>query len=374
MEFRDMNTDELLARKSAIVEEVESEDADLDALESEVRGINEELEVRKADEAKKAEIRKAVADGAGEVIKSFEDVEERKTMTLAEVRASQEYIDAFAKYIKTGKDEECRSIITGNGTAGTNDGQVPVPEFVDGIINTAWDEMPILSRVTRTTFKGNVKIGFELSATPAAIHAEGADAPAEEILKLGIVELVPETIKKWITISDETLDLDSRAFVEYIYREISYRIFKKAEDEVVAKILAAPATATATAPAVAAITATQPAIGDIIDAEANLSDEATGLYVICTKSVEAAYKKLGLAANYAVDPFDGLTVLNNDTLGSTVIVGDLKGVTANFTNGTDVSFKYDDLSLAEKDLVKIVGRLPIAIEVTASGRFCKITQ
>lgn len=374
MEFRDMNTDELLARKSAIVEEVESEDADLDALESEVRGINEELEVRKADEAKKAEIRKAVADGAGEVIKSFEDVEERKTMTLAEVRASQKYIDAFAKYIKTGKDEECRSIITGNGTAGTNDGQVPVPEFVDGIINTAWDEMPILSRVTRTTFKGNVKIGFELSATPAAIHAEGADAPAEEILKLGIVELVPETIKKWITISDETLDLDSRAFVEYIYREISYRIFKKAEDEVVAKILAAPSTATATAPAVAAITATQPAIGDIIDAEANLSDEATGLYVICTKSVEAAYKKLGLAANYAVDPFDGLTVLNNDTLGSTVIVGDLKGVTANFTNGTDVSFKYDDLSLAEKDLVKIVGRLPIAIEVTASGRFCKITQ
>ena len=44
MEFEKMTVEELEARKAQIATEIEAEDADLDALEAEVRGIKEELE------------------------------------------------------------------------------------------------------------------------------------------------------------------------------------------------------------------------------------------------------------------------------------------------------------------------------------------
>ena len=92
---------------------------------------------------------------------------------------------------------------------------------------------------------------------------------------------------------------------------------------------------------------------------------------------------LQMAANYGVDPFDGMEVIFNDTLyaasaattGQAIaIVGDLNGVQANFPNGYNPTFKYDDLSLSEKDLVKIVGRLPVGHEVVACGRFTVIKK
>ena len=57
MELKEMTIEELEARKAAIAEEVDNPEADLTALEEEVRAINEELESRKAAETKKAEIR-----------------------------------------------------------------------------------------------------------------------------------------------------------------------------------------------------------------------------------------------------------------------------------------------------------------------------
>ena len=97
MEIKDMNVEELEARKQEIVVEIENEDADLDALETETRSINAELETRKAEEARKEEVRKAVTEGAGETIVEFKE-EKREMKTNEEIRASKEYIDAFARY------------------------------------------------------------------------------------------------------------------------------------------------------------------------------------------------------------------------------------------------------------------------------------
>ena len=41
MDFKDMTIDELLERRSAIAEEIDSPEADLDALEAEVKAIKE---------------------------------------------------------------------------------------------------------------------------------------------------------------------------------------------------------------------------------------------------------------------------------------------------------------------------------------------
>ena len=220
MELKNLSVSELEARKAEISTLVDNEDADLDALTEEVRAINAEIEERKNAEAKKDEIRSLVAEGVGEEIETIEEVEER-TMDM-EIRNSKQYIDAYAEYIKNGDDAECRALLTEN-----NSGKVAVPEFVYDIVKTAWEKEGIMSRVRKAYIKGNLKVGFEVAGDAASVHAEGAAAPSEENLYLGIIELVPASIKKWITISDEAYDLRGEAFLRYIYDELAYRIAKK---------------------------------------------------------------------------------------------------------------------------------------------------
>ena len=366
-------------RSMEIKDEMTTEGADLETLSAEV----DALETRKNElitEMKKAQ--EAVAGGAGKVV----DKEEEKRMaTFDEIRSSEAYVNAYANYIKTGDDKEVRSVLTENGvTAQGSSAGAPVPVSVEERIRTAWDKDSILSRVKRTNVKGILKVGFELSATAAVVHAEGANAPAEETLNLGIVSLVPETLKKWITISDEAFDLKGQAFLDYIMDEIEYRIIKLAADTVVADITGAPTTATKTACSVAHVETT--GIADFVNALALLSDEAQNPVIIMNKQSYAYYKGLAMAAGYAVDPFDGMQVLFNNTLAvatatpasgavnKIAIVGDLEGESVNFTNGYEPTIKVDDMSLAEKDLIKVVGRLPMGHGVTACGRFAVVTK
>ena len=66
---------------------------------------------------------------------------------------------------------------------------------------------------------------------------------------------------------------------------------------------------------------------------------------------------------------------SSGTTGSTwCIVGDFgMGAHANFPNGDEITIKYDDLSLAESDLVKLVGREYVGLGIVADHAFCKIT-
>ena len=380
-EIKTWNQEQIEARSAAIAEEIESADPEkLDALNDELNAI----EARKAEivvETRKADM-KAVAEGAGTTIAKAPEKEER---SMENVLESRKYVDAYAEYIKTGDDTEVRSVLTELGvpSAGASAG-VPVPTVVENRIRTAWDNDAILSRVKRSNVKGILKVGFELSATGASIHEEGANAPDEETLNLGIVSLVPETLKKWITISDEAFDMKGQEFLDYIMDEIEYRIVKLAADTVVSDITSAPTTATKTAASVAHVEAA--GIADFVNAIAALSDEAQNPVIIMNKQSYAYYKGLAISASYAVDPFDGMEVLFNNTLDSATatpssgdtnyiaIVGDLQGESVNFTNGYEPTIKVDDLSLAEKDLIKVVGRLPMGHGLTACGRFAVITK
>lgn len=364
MEFKTMTNEELLERKANIAQEIEMEDADLDALEEEVRGINAEIEARKEAEAKKVELRKAVASGAGTVI--TKQPEEGRKMTNMEIRNTQEYIEAYAQYVRTGDDAECRALLTENATGGV----VPVPEFVEERVRNAWENDEIFSRISKTFVPGILKVGFEMSATDAAIHEEGAAAPTEETLVLGIVSMVPQNIKKWITVSDEVLALGASDFLAYLYDELTYKIIQKAADQVVAAITEAPAASTKTAVATAKVTGAVSA-ETIIDAMAALGDQARDLVVIASGTTIATVRKAALNAQFAYDPFQGMTVIQKEGV-TGAIVGDLAGVQANLPEGASVNFKLDDLSLAEKDLVKIVGRLYAAIAVVGPKMFAVI--
>lgn len=378
MNLKEMNVEELEARKAEILNEIEAPEADLDALQEEMRSIREELETRKAEEAKKAEIRAEVADGAGETVEKIE-TEERKIPNMNEIRNSAEYINAYANYIKTENDAECRALLSENATAGT----VPVPELVYDEIKTAWAKEGIMSRVRKAYIKGNLKVGFEISATGATKHNEGA-AVSEETLTLGIVELVPKSIKKWISISDEALDLSGESFLRYIYSELAYQIAKKAADDLVADIIACGTVSTTTCPSVPKFTATSVSMGLVASAMSQLSDEAANPVVMMNKATWAKFKAAQYANGFAADPFEGLPVEFNNTIkafdaattGETwLIVGDLDhGALANFPAGEEISFKFDELTLAASDLVRVIGREFIAEKVVAPDAFVKVTK
>lgn len=364
-EIMELGFEELETRANEIASETAEADAEkLEMLNEELDSIEERKATltKEAEETRKAA--EAVVNGAGTVV---EERKESITMTNKEIRNSHEYIEAYAKYIKTGKDTECRGLLTEN----VDDGVVPVPELVENRVRQAWENDKIFSRITKTYVKGNLKVGFEISAEDATVHTEGGEAPKEEKLVLGIVNMVPANIKKWITVSDEVLALGAEDFLAYLYDELTYKIIQKAAEMVIAAIQNAPTTATENAVAVEQIEGAVEA-GTIIDAIGKLGDNAQNNVFIASGATIAEVKKAALLANYAFDPFEGLEVIQKDGV-TGAIVGDLAGVQANLPEGDTVTFKFDDLSLAELDMVKIVGRLYAAIAVTGPKMFVNIT-
>ena len=371
------NIEEIETRKAEILKEMEQEGADLDALKKdmeELRTAAEEL--RKAAKAD-AEKRKLIAEGLGEVISVHQGEAEKPGM--AEVRKSQKYIDAYAEYVKTGNDAECRALLTTNAPA---NGTIPVPIFLQEMIETAWERDDILSRVTRTYLKGNIKVPFELSADPAYVHAEGTTAPTEEALTFGLVTLIPEMIKKWVSFSDEVVAMKGEEFLRYIYDELTYRVTKKLAENVLDDITGAGTSNSSTAIGVPKVNMA-PGLVTIPTAVANLGEDARGVVVIMNRLTEVEFLAAHAAGNFAIDPFAGLPRVYSSHLPAYAsasanavyaIVGDLSGERVNFPEGDGMVIKYDELTRKKEDIVEVLGRQYAGHGITKLGRFVNITK
>ena len=356
-EIMTLGFEELETRASEIAAETAEADAEtieklndeLEAIEERKLGLNREVEERK-------QTIEEVLEGKGTEIEPI--IEERKVMTNKEVRNTKEYVEAYANYIKTGDDTECRAILTENVEGGI----LPVPEIAESTVRQAWENDEVFSRVTKTFVRGNLRIGFEVSATDAGIHVEGSGKSVEEEeIILGIVRMVPQTIKKWITFSTEAAAMGAEDFIRYIYDELTYKIIQKAADEVIKAIQDAPAESTTEAVGVAKVEGDVTA-ENILAAIALLGDNARNNVLVANGTTIAAVRAEALKANFAFDPFFGLTVIKKDGVEG-AIVGDLAGVQANLPEGDGVKFVYDEFSLAEEDMIKLVGRLYAAIAV-----------
>ena len=378
-----LDAEQIDARSAELASEIEIAETNeaMDAIQSEMEAIEErkatiklEVEQRKADMA-------AVIQGHGDVVEEVKD--ERKVNTM-EMRNTPEYINAYAEYIKSGNDMECRKLTSENDTTPNGTGTVAVPEFVYDIVKTAWEREGIMSLVRKSYLRGNLKIQFEISGGEAAVHTEGGEAVSEEALVLGIVTLVPQSIKKWISISDEVYDLRGEEFLRYIYDELTYRIAKKAADTLIGKIEACGTVSTTTCPGVPKLQAASPALGTVAAAMALLSDEAANPVVIMNKATWGAFKAVEYAGSFPVDPFEGLPVIFNNKIKSSAaattgetyaIVGDLgHGALANFPNGDGIDFKFDELSKKKEDLIEVLGRQYVGLGVVAPDAFVKITK
>lgn len=342
MEIKEMQMSDIEQRSAEIEELLKSEDADIDSLTKEV----EEMEARKAQILAEVEQRKQEMADALKNAKEVEEIPQERTnkMDIKEFRNSPEYIDAFAEYIK-GNDKEMRTLLLSENVEGT----VAIPSIVEDRIWTDWDKSPILSRVRKVFVKGNYRVGYEASATGAVIHTEGANAPQDETLTLAYIDFVAKYVKKWIKVSDTVLALRGEAFLNYLYDEFGHQIALAIENAIVAELIASSLTAKVTN----ALDSTA-----VMAAFARLSDEATNPVAIMSKARYAAILNERTTAGAKIDdPFNGMEVLFNNTLTNGILVVDLDGVVANFPEGLDFKFIFDDKSLAEADLIKIVGKV-----------------
>ena len=382
------------------LEELEERKAQIEEEENKVEEeVKEEVTEEPAEEVKEEitpeEERSLLKDTQNVESRSAENLELRsierkeKMEEKVEVRNSKEYIEAFANYIKTGEDKEVRALITTGGYATGNSATVEVPDMVYDIVKTAWEREDLMARVRNISVKGNLKVQFEVSGDAAVIHQEGNSAVTEESLVLGVVTLTPVSIKKWISLSDEVVDMRGEEFLRYIYDELTYRIAKKCADTLVGKIAALPASLTANSDGVydevsANKITKAPALGLIAEAIANLSDETRDITVVINKLTYANFKAAQYAAGYPVDPFEGATVVFNNSLPAYdsasatnvyAIVGDFNhGALANYPSGEGISMKFDDTTLMTSDLVRILGRRYVAVEPVADKSFTLIAK
>lgn len=231
MDIKTMTAEELIERRAAIATEVDAPEADLTALEEEVRTINAELEERKATEEQKEETRKVVSEGAGEVVKTFEE-EVRQERTMYGID-TQEYRDAFMANLVGRATVEQRAILADNSAYG--DGlSLPV-----GLDKDIWDQVttahPILADVDIMRTGMAIKV---TKMTPAAIQKKMDSASSsEQTFTSAEVTLVGADYHTYVTISYAEAKMSQGAMERFLVREVSDAIGEALAKDVFARIL-----------------------------------------------------------------------------------------------------------------------------------------
>lgn len=374
MEIREMNLEQIEERRAELAEEIKTADMErLNAINAEL----DEIEKRKAEIKAQAEERAKVIE---EVLQKPAEptiiTEERtpKKMTDREIRSTQEYIDAYVAYVKSGYDvKEFEKRMPGGGGGesiiysenATSGGTIAVPTYVEDRINANWENNEFLRRVKRTFFPGNVKVGVEYAATGAVNHGETDGAITAEALDIKFVDLIPQYIKKMVKVSHAALELSGTAFLDYLYDEIEAKIF----DKLVDNIFAAITTDTDHLTATYNYTGAAPTTADIINAAGLLGPNARPVLLI-NRQDAAALKAAALTAHYGYDPFDGLEVIYANA--ADPIVADLSAIQVNFPDGDVPKFIFDEYTDAPANVVRIIGRLAAAVAVVAKNMIVKI--
>jgi HK97 family phage major capsid protein len=200
MEFTNMTVEELEARLAQLPDEIEKDDADLDALDAEFKGITAELEARKETALKKAELRNAVANGAGTVVAEVPQTsitEERKMFETNSI----EYRDAWTKRI-VGRElnEEERAALASAGAV--------IPTMT---VNAVWDKLTgpadLLGKVDVSQFPTYVR--FPKATTKAAATAQAVGTTITESSDvIDYIDLIPNEYVKLLTVG---ADIDHMA-------------------------------------------------------------------------------------------------------------------------------------------------------------------
>ena len=203
--------------RDAILEEVDTLTKEAEDIDSQVSEL-EEVRAKFEEQEKRMSLTKTVAPT---------EVEARAEEIKTDIYDTPEYRQAWVDAIRTGDERKVRAMAT------TND-NVPVPTIWQNYVETAWYNYGKFSRlVNKTYIQGYLSIPFEAEADDAVIHTEGTAQPAEEEITLGLIELKPAMIKKWISMTDELMAMTADDFMRYLADELVYRVVLKLDNGII---------------------------------------------------------------------------------------------------------------------------------------------
>lgn len=238
------------ARSINVVDDLAKEHLEKrDKMENEViTEVTEEMptpveEVQEEAPQEVTEVKEEATEVAKEEIKE-EKEEERKMNTTFEVKevrempynATNEYRSAWLNSVLGRGDRELNAIKEARGL--TTASATLVPTYVADKIARSWEKNKLLNEVSIVISSAKLSFPVEKSATGAVFHAEGAEAPNEQVLEIEDVLLQPMTIKKWLSVTTELISGSEEDILDYIAEEIAYYILKLASDSVINGTLA----------------------------------------------------------------------------------------------------------------------------------------
>ena len=408
----DERKSEIIARQNEIVDEVnakkeEFENADteardeileqVEALTEEADKIDEELKEldEQKEEFEKQEERMSLTRSLSKI-----EVEERnKVMENTNNSLNQkEYEQLYADFIRGRiQESEIKSYLNQRSLATTTE-NVPIPEIMQGFVETAWYEYGKFSRLVSETFEPAIlKIPVEVSATGAEWHDELGEAPQEEEIELGQIILQPKMIKKWISLTDELMALSATDFLRYIADELVYRVILALDEAIINR---------KDANGLGVIGIVDNPYTEVVTTELNFNAINSALANLVT------FEDLTIAMNPAtffnvfmgmVDdvqrPIFNVVQNNNDRPSyylsghrveftqalksydeaeagdALFIVGNFRrGYRLNYPQGRNVITLVDPYTLATQDLVRMIGRLYVAGNVVKPKHFAQVNK
>ena len=215
--------EQINTRMAEIAQEIEKEDADIDALSKEVDDLQEERKVL----LEKAETRKntlnKIANNNGKVLERNEGAEEK--MENKNVLETAEYRSAFFKKL-LGRDLE-ETEARAYALAGVS-GALPVKSS-ETIIKKLSQTAPMLDEITLLHVPGSVKFTIEGKKIDGATHAENATITADGDT-LVTVSLAGFEVTKLIQVSDSVSKMSVDSFEAWLIDMIVEMVGNKIED------------------------------------------------------------------------------------------------------------------------------------------------
>ncbi len=222
---------EIEMRLAAIAKEVETDGADLDALEAEARDLKEARQAILDQAEKRNRILSQVAGmtGTPAVEKPRQESRSFDGMEISDILATPEYRSAFAKTIK-GKeltDVESRALYTANPpelrtmTTDKNSVGVAVPtSLYDQIITKTKQLCPLVDELNMMYGPGTITIAVQGVRNAASKHAEGATISVSDDTLVDVT-LFGYEIVKLLKVSKSTDEMSIPSLENYLSDNLS---------------------------------------------------------------------------------------------------------------------------------------------------------
>ena len=388
-EFENADTD----KRDELLEEVEALTDEANKIDEEVKELEEQRSKMKAQEE-----RMSLTNNLSKTAIEARKDQIENNMENVNVLKTKEYEQLYADFIRGKSDEkEVRSYLQARALATTTQ-YVPIPEIMQGFVETAWYTYGKFSRLVSETFEPAIlKIPVEVEADPAVWHDELGEEPQEETITLGQIILQPKMIKKWISLTDELMAMSAEDFLRYISDELVYRVILALDEAIISRtdanglgvigIVNNPNTEVVTTEL--NFNAINAALANLVTFEdlTIAMNPATffNVFMGMTDQVDRPIfnvvqnqndKPSYYLSGHRVEFTQALKSFDEAEAGDPIfIVGNFRrGYRLNYPQGRNVITLVDPYTLATQDLVRMIGRLYVAGNVVKPKHFAQVNK